>query len=120
MFGSFGMARGAIQALQEAGREIPFIGGSAVNNGFLRLAKELNLDFYAVQFPPGASLKCVDTVVDVLEGKPVKKFVSAWDVLDNVEPFGPEGLDKFFKPQFSDDYEPPDFYPDEVYREAGF
>jgi ABC-type sugar transport system substrate-binding protein len=118
--GGFEMAVGAIQAFQEVGRDIPFIGGSSITNGFLRVAKDLNLDFFAVHFPPAGSATCVDTMVAVLEGRPVQKYQDVWNVMDDVQPFGPEKLDDYLKPNLNDDYVGPAMYPDQVYIDAGF
>jgi len=118
--GGFEMAVGAIQALKEVGRPIPFISGSSITNGFLRIAADEGLDFYAIQFPPAGSKVCVDKVVDVLEGNPVQQYTSVWDVLPGVDPFGPEGLADIYRPQFDDNFVGPTFYSDDVYEEAGF
>jgi len=40
-------------------------------NGFLRLAKENNVEFLAVGFPPGQAARCADTAISVLKGESV-------------------------------------------------
>jgi ribose transport system substrate-binding protein len=118
--GGFEMGVGVVDAFNEAGRDVPFIGGTGITNGFLRIAQEDDLDFFAVQFPPAGSAECVDTMVAVLEGQPVQKFTSVVSVLPDVGPLGPEEVDETYLPQFNDDFIGPELYPDAVYKEAGF
>lgn len=118
--GGFEMGVGVVDAFKEAGRDVPFIGGTGITNGFLRIAQEDGLDFFAVQFPPAGSAKCVDTMIAVLEGQPVQKYTSVVTVLPDVDAFGPEQIEANYKPQFNDDFIGPAIYPDAVYVEAGF
>jgi ribose transport system substrate-binding protein len=118
--GGFEMGVGVVDAFKEAGRDVPFIGGTGITNGFLRIAQEDDLDFFAVQFPPAGSSKCVDTMVAVLEGQSVQKYTSIVSVLPDTEPFGPEKVDANYQPQFNDDFIGPAIYPDQVYKAAGF
>ena len=113
------MGVGVVDAFNEAGREVPFIGGTGITNGFLRIAQEDDLDFFAVQFPPAGSSECVDTMVAVLEGQPVQKFTSVVWFSRHRGRSGPR-RSRPTSPQFNDDFIGPELYPDEVYKEAGF
>lgn len=118
--GGMEMGMGAAEAYKEAGLPVPFIGGTAPINGFLRTAIRDNLDFYVEQFPPAASQLCVNTMIDVLEGKPVQKFTDATTVMAGVDPFGTDQAATVYKPQFNDDFIGPQVFPDSVYLAAGF
>ena len=88
---------GAIEAFAEAKRPIPPMTAEPLN-GFLRLAKENNVEFLAVGFPPGQAARCADTAISVLKGESVPNYV-------NVEAisFTQTDIDKWYKPDFSDD-----------------
>lgn len=118
--GGMEMGMGAAQAYKEAGLPVPFIGGTGPINGFLRTAISDNLDFYVEQFPPAASQQCVNTMIDVLEGKPVQKFTDATTLMAGVGPFGTAQVATEYKPQFNDDFIGPQVFPDAVYLAAGF
>src|SRR5437762_542771 len=79
------MALGAALAYQDAGKTQPKYGFANVLNGFLRLAKENNLTFTGVPDPPSMSKACLDTALDVLQGKPVKKFINVADAMPRSE-----------------------------------
>lgn len=66
---------GVIQAYNEAGLAIPPMTAEPVN-GFLKLAKENNVEFAAIGYPPAHSAECLDTAIATLEGKPVSSFVN--------------------------------------------
>lgn len=118
--GGFEMGVGIVDAYREAGVELPFIGGTGITNGFLRTAIEDEIDFFAVQFPPAGSAECVNTVIDVLEGKPVQKYTDVATLLPEVEPITLDNAEAHFRPQFNDDFIGPQLYDDEIYVEAGF
>lgn len=118
--GGFEMGVGIVDAFMEAGVGVPFIGGTGITNGFLRQALEFELDFFAVQFPPAGSRECVDTVIDVLEGRSVVKYTDVATLLPSVEPITLENAEEHFLPQFNDDFIGPALYDDEVYAAAGF
>lgn len=118
--GGMEMGQGAAEAYKEAGLPVPFIGGTGVINGFLRTAIRDNLDFYVEQFPPAASQQCVNTMIDVLEGKSVQKFTDARTLMVGVDPYGTAQVATEYKPQFNDDFIGPQVFPDAVYLAAGF
>jgi ribose transport system substrate-binding protein len=118
--GGFEMGVGIVDAFQEAGIDVPFIGGTGITNGFLRQALEFDLDFFAVQFPPAGSRECVDTVIDVLEGRTVVKYTDVATLLPGVEAITLENAEDHFLPQFNDDFIGPALHDDEVYANAGF
>lgn len=66
---------GVIQAYNEAGLPIPPMTAEPLN-GFLKLAKDNNVEFAAIGYPPAHSAACLDTAIAALEGKPVSSFVN--------------------------------------------
>ena len=118
--GGLEMGVSVINAFKEDGRDIPPIAGTNALNGFLRLAKENNVDFYVAPFPPGAAKVCVETVFKVLEGEPVQKFIDVKDVMEGVEPFSHEDVDEHYEPDFNDEFIGPVVVPEDVYAKAGF
>ena len=101
------MALGAALAFQDAGKTQPKYGFANVLNGFLRLAKENNLSFVGVPDPPSMSKACLDAAVDVLQGKPVKKFINVAETMPNSAPYDQTQVDKSYVPQLNDDFVPP-------------
>ena len=118
--GGLEMAPAVIDAFREAGRDVPFIGGTNTTNGFLRLAIENDLKFYAAPFPAAASQLCVDTVLKVLDGESVPKYQDVADVMEGTEPFGNDDAEKWYVDKFNDDFIGPKVTDDAVYVEAGF
>jgi ribose transport system substrate-binding protein len=91
------MAWGAIEAFVEAKRDIPPMTGEPLN-GFLKLAKQHNVDFFARGYPNAIGLDMVDYAVRALMGEVVPKYV--------FEPsleFGLEQVDAYLHPDVSDD-----------------
>jgi ribose transport system substrate-binding protein len=94
--GAFG-AIGAVQALVEAKRDIPPVTAETLN-GFLKLAKQYNVDFYAFGYPNAIGLLMVDMAVRAMRGEVVPRF-------EYVDPFlfGKDEIDKYVRPDMSDD-----------------
>lgn len=88
---------GVIQAYNEAGLAIPPMTAEPLN-GFLKLAKENNVEFAAIGYPPTHSADCLNTAVAALEGKPVSSFVNV-----NVPIFTNEEIDDYVRMDCSDD-----------------
>jgi ribose transport system substrate-binding protein len=118
--GGLEMGVAVINAFKDAGRPMPKMGGTNPINGFLRLALENDIDFYAAPFPPGAAKNCVETAFAVLAGEPVPRFTEVAEVLDGAQPFGSEEAADRFREEFNDDWIGPAVVPDEVYIEGGF
>jgi ribose transport system substrate-binding protein len=118
--GGLEMGPSVIQAYQEAGMEVPLIGGTNPTNGFLRLAIENKLEFSVAPFPPAAAQECVKTVLDVLDGKPVAKYTDVIDLMDGTAPYTEKDADKWYEPDFNDDFIGPKVADDQVYLDAGF
>ncbi len=114
------MAIGAELAFKDAGRPQPVYGFANVLNGFLRLAKEDNVKFYGVPDPPGMAKQCLDTAIDVLQGKPVKKFIDIGQTLEGSDGFDQTQIDKRYIPQLNDDFVLPPTVPIDAYAQAGF
>jgi ribose transport system substrate-binding protein len=118
--GGLEMGVGVVTAFEDAGRDIPPIAGTNALNGFLRLAKERDLDVFVAPFPSAAAKVCVDVMFRVLRGEPVQKFIDVKDEMEGTEPFDSSELDSRYEPDFNDEFIGPKVVPDEVYLEAGF
>lgn len=106
------MAVGTIQAFADAGRTMPIFGTTNPLNGFLRLAKQYNLKFVADPYPPEMSQVCANIALDVLAGKPVKKYVDMASVgVSGVSEYTETDIDKYYQPQYNDDFIAPALIP---------
>jgi len=114
------MALGAALAFQDAGKPQPKYGFANVLNGFLRLAKENNLVFTGVPDPPSMSKLCLDTAVEVLQGKPVKKFINVAEAMPGSAAYDQTQIDKYYVPDLNDDFVPPASVPVKAYVDGGF
>jgi ribose transport system substrate-binding protein len=114
------MSQGIIEAYLEAGLAIPPIGGGEYANGFLRLAKEENINFSAWQYPNAMSILCLDTAIKILQGESVPRFIDFKDELPNTGNFGVAELDKYYNPNWSDDVSGPIFLSEEKMKELGY
>jgi ribose transport system substrate-binding protein len=114
------MALGAALAFDDAGKTQPKYGFANVLNGFLRLAKEKSLVFTGVPDPPSMSKLCLDTALDVLQGKPVKKFINVADSMDGSAAYDQTQIDKYYVPDLNDDFVPPAAVPVKAYVDGGF
>ena len=114
------MALGAALAFQDAGKTQPKYGFANVLNGFLRLAKENNLVFTGVPDPPSMSKFCLDTAIDVLQGKPVKKFINVADAMPGSAPYDQNQIDKYYVADLNDDFVPPATVDVKAYVDGGF
>jgi ribose transport system substrate-binding protein len=114
------MALGAALAYDDAQKAQPKYGFANVLNGFLRLAKEKNLVFTGVPDPPSMSKFCLDTAIDVLQGKPVKKFINVAEAMQGSAAYDQTQIDKYYVPELNDDFVPPAAVPVAAYSEGGF
>lgn len=105
---------GAIEAFAEAKRDIPPCSGEDLN-GFLRRCKEYDVDFVAVNYPVEIGLHAVDTVVKVMSGEPVPKYVDVPSIQ-----FGKDEIDKYFRPDLSDDFWAVHLLPEAWIEKLGF
>lgn len=118
--GGLEMGVAVINAFTDAGRPLPAMGGTNPINGFLRLALENEVEFFAAPFPPAAAKNCVETAFQVLDGESVPRFIEVADVLEGAQPFGSDEAAERYREEFNDDWIGPAVVPDEVYLEAGF
>ena len=106
-------AIGAVEAFADAGRPMPLFGTTNPLNGFLRLAKQYNLQFVAAPYPPEVSKLCADLALDILAGKPVKKYVDMTTLnIPGVDPYTQAELDSHYQPKYNDDFIAPAVIPD--------
>ena len=118
--GGLEMGPGVVNAFAESGRPVPFIAGTNPINGFLRLADEQGLEFFAAPFPPGASKECATQMINILEGKPVNKFTDVSDLIEGTAPYGSDELEEWYVPELNDDFIGPLVYPVDFFAAEGF
>lgn len=106
-----GFLSGALEAFEEAGRDIPPMTGEPLN-GFLRVADEYGFDFVAVGYPPSHSAQCLDAAVDALQGESLPSFINV-----DADAFTHEELGDYYEPECSDDLWLPAELPDEKLEE---
>lgn len=115
------MSLGTILAFLEAKRKLPLFGTTNPLNGFLRLAKKHHIKFVGSPYPPAMSAEAVKTVLDVLQGKPVKKYRDIAPVmLKGQVTYTEKDIAKHYKPQYNDDYIDPTPVPAADLKKAGF
>lgn len=114
------MALGAALAYQDAGKEAPKFAMVNVPNGFLRLAQENNYQFVGAPDPPSMSKYCLQTAIDILQGKPVNKFISLRTLMDGADPYDQTTGLQWFVPELNDDFIPPATVDVQAYIDGGF
>jgi ribose transport system substrate-binding protein len=91
-------AMAGMEALTEAGRDIPPITGDMFN-GFLKAAKKFGADFYAYGYTNATGLLMVDMAVRAMMGEVVPRY----QYVDQFE-FGTDELDTYLRPDMGDDF----------------
>jgi len=115
------MSIGTILAYAEANRKMPLFGTTNPLNGFLRLAKQYNLQFVASPYPPAMSYYGVQAALNVLAGKPIKKYADVETVLlHNQTSYTQASLAKHYRAEYNDDYIDPTPLPRSVLVKGGF
>ncbi|MFN8598337.1 MAG: ABC transporter substrate-binding protein [Anaerolineae bacterium] len=114
------MALGAALAYQDANKPAPKFAMVNVPNGFLRLADQFKYEFVGAPDPPSMSKYCLQTAIDVLQGKPVKKFISLRNLMDGADPYDQTSGLKWYVPQLNDDFIPPATVDVQAYIDGGF
>lgn len=92
------MGIGIIDAYVDAGLPVPPMCGDD-NNGWLRMAKENNVEFLAVHGGAELSLDEVDIAVKVLRGEPVVK-----NILGEIPTFEEDEVDTYYRPDLNDQF----------------
>jgi ribose transport system substrate-binding protein len=106
------MSQGIIEAFQEAHLPVPPIASADYSNGFLRQVKDGNITFFAGQYPNAMVILCIDTALEILNGKSVPRFIDFREKMDKTQDVNKSNIDTFFNPKWSDDVFPPIFLPD--------
>jgi ABC-type sugar transport system substrate-binding protein len=114
------MALGAALAFEDAGIEPPKFAMVNVPNGFLRLAEEYGYEFVGSPDPPAMSRYCLQTAVDILQGKEVTKFVPLRDLMDGADPYDHTDFLQWYVPELNDDFIPPATVDVQYYIDGGF
>ena len=114
------MALGAALAYEDAGVTAPKFAMVNVPNGFLRLAQEYNYEFVGSPDPPAMSKWCLQTAIDILQGKPVQKFISLRTLMDGADPYDHTDFLQWYIPELNDDFIPPATVDIQAYIDGGF
>jgi ribose transport system substrate-binding protein len=115
------MALGAALAFEDAGMDPPKYAMVNVPNGFLRLAQENGYQFVGAPDPPSMSKWCLQTAVDILQGKEgITKFISLRTLMDGADPYTEEDGLVWFVPELNDDFIPPMTVDLQYYIDGGF
>ncbi len=93
------LARGAVEAFVEQGREIPPIAGADDWNGWLRTARQYSVRFWALSGGANLGLYCIELATEVLSGHETPTYVPF-----PYQGFGEGDLDHYFRPDLSDHY----------------
>ncbi len=92
------MGIGIVDAYLDAGLEIPYMCGDD-GNGWLRKARDHDVEFLAVHGGAEVYGDAVDTCVKVMRGEPVAK-----NVLANIISFTNEELEQYYRPDLNDQF----------------
>jgi ABC-type sugar transport system substrate-binding protein/ABC-type branched-subunit amino acid transport system substrate-binding protein len=115
------MALGAALAFEDAGMDPPKYAMVNVPNGFLRLAEEHGYEFVGAPDPPSMSKHCLQTAVDILEGKDgITKFISLRTLMDGADPYTEADGLVWYVPELNDDFIPPTTVDLQYYIDGGF
>ncbi|MGW8249995.1 MAG: ABC transporter substrate-binding protein [Anaerolineales bacterium] len=114
------MVLGAALAYEDAGKDFPKFAMVNVPNGFLRLADQYDLEFVGSPDPPGMSRWCLQTAVDILQGKEVMKFISLRTLMDGADPYDQTDFIQWYVPELNDDFIPPMTVDLQYYLDGGF
>ena len=114
------MALGAALAYEDAGLEPPKFAMVNVPNGFLRLAKQYGYQFVGAPDPPAMSRYCLQTAIDVLQGKEITKFISLRTLMDGADPYDHTSFEQWYVPELNDDFIPPPTVDIQYYIDGGF
>jgi len=114
------MALGAALAFEDAGREPPKFGMVNVPNGFLRLADQYDYEFVGSPDPPAMSRYCLQTAVDILQGKEVTKFIPLRTLMEGADPYDHTDFLQWYVPELNDDFIPPATVDIQYYIDGGF
>lgn len=106
------MTRGAIEAFQEAGRDLVPMSGENLN-GFIKLWAELELDSSGPQFPTWQGPEALKLAVRALEGEPIMSayLLTPEPITDAAATALPEVSDDYWVEQYLTDEEAARIFP---------
>lgn len=114
------MALGAALAYEDAKKDAPKFGMVNVPNGFLRLADQYKYQFVGAPDPPSMSKYCLQTAVDILQGKSVNKFIPLNTLMQGADTYTQVDTTKWYVPDLNDDFIPPAAVDVQKYIDGGF
>jgi branched-chain amino acid transport system substrate-binding protein len=113
------MALGAALAYVDANKPAPKFAMVNIPNGFLRLASQYKYQFVGAPDPPSMSKYCLQTAIDILQGKSVNKFIPLDTLMKGADPYNQTDLSWYVK-ELSDDFIPPATVDTKYYLAGGF
>jgi ABC-type sugar transport system substrate-binding protein/ABC-type branched-subunit amino acid transport system substrate-binding protein len=114
------MALGAALAYEDAKKDAPKFGMVNIPNGFLRLANQYKYQFVGAPDPPSMSKYCLQAAVDLLQGKPVNKFIPLNTLMAGADTYTQTDATKWYVPDLNDDFIPPAAVDVQSYIDGGF
>jgi ABC-type sugar transport system substrate-binding protein len=114
------MAFGAALAFIDADMPAPKFAMVNVPNGFLRLVKEFKIEFVASPDPPAMSRYGLQTALDILQGKAIKKFIDLRTLVEGADIFDHTSFEKWYIPELNDEFVPPATVDIHYYLDGGF
>jgi branched-chain amino acid transport system substrate-binding protein len=114
------MALGAALAFEDAKKDAPKFGMVNIPNGFLRLANEYKYQFVGAPDPPSMSKYCLQAAVDLLQGKPVNKFIPLNTLMQGADAYTQTDAAKWYVADLNDDFIPPAVVDVQKYIDGGF
>jgi ABC-type sugar transport system substrate-binding protein len=114
------MVLGAALAYEDASKPVPKFAMVNVPNGFLRLAQQYKYEFVGSPDPPSMSRYCLQTAIDILQGKPVMKFISLRTLMQGADPYDQTDFVQWYVPELNDDFIPPATVDVKYYLKGGF
>jgi ABC-type sugar transport system substrate-binding protein len=114
------MALGSALAFIDAKKTPPAFAMVNVPNGFLRLADQYKFKFVGAPDPPSMSKYCLQTAVDILQGKPVQKFIHVSTLMEGAKIYDNTGFIQYYVSELNDDFIPPATVDIKYYSDGGF
>lgn len=112
-------AVGVMEAYASAHKPMPVFGVTNPLNGFLRLAHQYHVKFWANPNGPSMSSVCFQKTLDILAGKQVNKFYNIANLLPGFAGYNQTEVTKYYEPALSDLWVPPATAPISFYKAQG-
>ena len=114
------MSQGIVSAYLDKGMKIPPIGGGEYATGFLKQAVENDLKYGAWQYPNAMVVLCMDSVLNILRGRLVPRFIDFVDNLPGTGTFTDSEGKRYYNKKWSDDVFGPILFPEKRLEKLGY